>query len=218
MTLHITKGVIELSPARLLYVDFSLNEGDIALLIGPNGSGKTTLLDTIAGVRSLLSGSLYYSAPDQAVAYAVQDSNSGLLPWQTVHDNILLPAFLHNALSETLSKEARRLLETFRLHSRAHDFCYKLSGGERQVVNIIRALCTPCSIALMDEPFGALHNDFRSIAVRELSTWLPTKTAIFVSHDPADLSLPFTRFLLIDRNTLTELTRHEAETRFRRTL
>ncbi|MBI5135761.1 MAG: ABC transporter ATP-binding protein [Nitrospirae bacterium] len=196
---------------RRLDLTLRLECGDVALLVGPNGSGKTTLLDVVAGVRPLSAGTLVRRHPDQPVAYAVQDSASGLLPWRTVAENILFPARLNDAADDGLVARSQDLLKSLRLAGRMHDFPYKLSGGEKQAVNLIRAICTPCSLALIDEILTSLHHDLRSIAKQVLTEWLEERTAIVVTHDPDDLDLPFTRFFAINGGCLEEVDRGRAE-------
>lgn len=100
-------------------------------------------------------------------------------------------------------------MEMFRLRERADDFPYKLSGGEKQAVNLIRTLCTPCSLALIDEVLASLHHDLRARAKTELASWLDQRkrTALLVTHDPDDLDLPFTRFFAINGGTVHEVGR-----------
>ena len=63
---------------RKLSATFRLERGDFAVLLGLNGAGKTTLLDAIAGIRHALSGKIEVAPIDAPIAYAVQDSASGL--------------------------------------------------------------------------------------------------------------------------------------------
>jgi ABC-type nitrate/sulfonate/bicarbonate transport system ATPase subunit len=211
--ISISQGRVALSRdgSRCLKATLNLEQGDLAVLVGPNGSGKTTLLDIVAGVRPLDAGIIERSRAAEPIAYAVQDSASGLLPWRTVAENILLPAQLHDAVTEALVQRSSRLLESFRLGSRARDYPYKLSGGEKQSVNLIRTLCTPCSLALIDEVLASLHHDLRAIAKRELVSWLEERTAILVTHDPDDLGLPYTRFFAINSGSVEEVDRATAE-------
>ena len=100
--------------------------------------------------------------PGEPIAYAVQDPNSGLLPCGTIGANITLPATLHGDHMAAIRERAACLLETFRLGRRLKDYPYRLSGGEKQAVNLVRTLCTPCKLALFDEVLAPLHNDLRA--------------------------------------------------------
>lgn len=200
-------ALVYLSPdgVRRLKVTLHLNAGDVGILVGPNGCGKTTILDVIVGLRRLQEGRLHLDRPGEPIAYAVQDPNSGLLPWRTIGANITLPAVLHPGQTKPETERVLQLLESFRLKDRRQDFPYRLSGGEKQAVNLIRTLCTPCQLALLDEVLGPLHHDLRALAKRELAKWLVGKTAVLVTHDVDDLDLPFNRFFTIADSTLIEI-------------
>ena len=77
---------------RKLSATFRLERGDFAVLLGLNGAGKTTLLDAMAGIRHAAEGKVEVAPANSPIAYAVQDSASGLFPWKSVLSNILFPA------------------------------------------------------------------------------------------------------------------------------
>jgi ABC-type multidrug transport system ATPase subunit len=76
---------------------------------------------------------------------------------------------------------------------------------------LIRAVCTPASILLLDEPFASLNAKARALAKDIIMEFATGRTAIFVTHDPLDLELPVTRWLLITDSTLLEVNMHEAK-------
>ncbi len=212
-TIELVDFSVALPPdrSRRLSGSVSLKAGDACLLLGSNGSGKTTLLDIFCGIRRCDAGRLIVERPELPIAYAVQDSSSGLLQWMSAIDNILLPSRISQAEQPEIEVSAVRLLSLFRLQARANDFPYHLSGGERQVVNLIRALSTPAQVMLLDEPLAQLHQDFRTLARREIARAMPTRASIFVSHDRDDLELPFSRFLYIESGVVREIDRPYAE-------
>jgi ABC-type nitrate/sulfonate/bicarbonate transport system ATPase subunit len=195
---------------RPLRVNASFNREDFILVVGPNGSGKTSFLDLIAGARQLAGGRMSGIPQDSSIAYAVQDADSGLLPWRSIISNILLPSRLSHP-GQLLTSKAARLLAEFRLLERARDFPYRLSGGEKQAINFIRTICTPAHIRLFDEVTASLHSSFKSIARRFLPATNAVTTTFFVSHDVGDLVLPFTRFMAIQDAEILEVSRHAAE-------
>lgn len=195
---------------RNLAVSLRLSTGDCAVLVGPNGSGKTTVLDVVAGVRQLDRGALLVEPNGKPIAYVVQDSNSGLLPWRNVLSNILLPLHLQQNSLGSAPEQARTHLERFGLAERARDFPYKLSGGEKQLVNLMRALSTPADIVLLDEPFSPLNAVARSRARTLVRDFARGRTTILVTHDPADLDLPITRYFRIAGEKIEEVQRDEA--------
>lgn len=211
--IEIKNGSVSLSRdgRRNLAMSFRLSTGDFAVLLGRNGSGKSTVLDAVAGIRPLDAGTLALEPLNAVVAFAVQDSASGLLPWRSILSNILLPSKLHNNSTDEMREKALRLLATFGLQERKDDFPYKLSEGEKQIVNLIRAVCTPASILLLDEPFASLNAKARSLAKAILAECAAARTTVFVTHDPMDLDLPITRCLVITDATLVEIDMNAAK-------
>ncbi len=190
---------------RRLSAGFRLSKGDVAVLFGTNGSGKTTLLDLIAGVRKPDVGVVIVEPANLPVAYAVQDSSSGLLPWKTILSNILLPALVANKSSERTRNEALTLLQQFGLGDRQLGFPYQLSEGEKQIVNLVRAICTPSEILLLDEPFSSLNSKTRALAKEKLKQSTKQRTTVLVTHDAADLEGPFNRFFQLANSRVEEV-------------
>lgn len=195
---------------RNLSISVCLEPGDLAVLLGLNGSGKTSLLDVIAGVRHVDAGHVRIEPNNKPVAYVVQDSASGLLPWRTILANILLPSRLNNQLNDRSVERAYMLLETFGLAERRDDFPYKLSEGEKEIINLIRAVCTPAETVLLDEPFASLNAVARTKAKNILRDFVAGRTTVLVTHDPVDLEWPFTRFLQILDSSIVEMSIREA--------
>jgi ABC-type nitrate/sulfonate/bicarbonate transport system ATPase subunit len=208
------KTVISLSHdgQRTLSIDFRLNKGDLAVLVGANGSGKTTILDLIAGVRKPDTGKVIAEPANLPIAYAVQDSSSGLLPWRSILSNVLLPSLVAHQSPENTRGKALSLLTQFALADRQRDFPYQLSEGEKQIVNLIRALCTPAEILLLDEPFSSLNSRTRALAKENLLQAAKSRTSVLVTHDPADLEWPFNRLLRITDSSIQEVDLSEAKT------
>lgn len=195
---------------RYLSINGDFDVGDFVLIVGQNGSGKTSLLDLIAGVRSPLSGIFKRLGYNDPVAYAVQDPQSSLMPWLSIIDNILLPSILTGG-GVSKRNEVNDLLKKFGLLHRAKDYPYYLSGGERQIVNFIRAMYTPARIRLFDEVTASLHSSFKQVAYDVLECTNDDVCTFFISHDKLDLSLPFNRFLAIKEGYVKSVSKNEAE-------
>ena len=191
-----------------LAADLSIEAGTRTMLVGPNGSGKTSLLDAAIGARQLRSGLVRLDSA-RPVAYAVQDALSGLLPWLTVWDNILLPSRL-TAQEQSAMVDGETFLAALGIASLRQAMPTRLSGGERQMINLIRAACTPADSVLLDEPFGALHSGTRALAIQEIIPRFGGRTVLVVSHEPADLQLGFDRHLLIHDDGLADISAAEA--------
>jgi branched-chain amino acid transport system ATP-binding protein len=142
-------------------VSLSVEQGQLAALIGPNGHGKTTLLRTISGLIRVRSGTVALGATrldtlraDEIVAAGIIHVPQGdlLFPDMTVLENLRMGAYL----PEAAQKEAQRLEEVFallpKLRERRQQVANTLSGGERRMVGIGRGLMAGGRILMLDEP------------------------------------------------------------------
>ena len=152
--------------------DFSLRvgHGQSLCLIGPNGAGKSTVLHSIFGFTNIFSGSIVIEGQDvtkltpsqklakAGIAYILQDKS--VFPQMTVEENLLMGGFLKNKPAE--AKIAAE--EVFDKYTRLADRRYKpagvLSGGERRLLEISRALVMRPKVLLVDEPSIGLEPRF----------------------------------------------------------
>lgn len=176
-------------------ISFSVEEGEVCVLIGPSGCGKTTTLrmtnrmleptegDILIGGESVRDASV--EALRRGIGYVIQ--SVGLFPHMSVRDNIgIVPRLLGWSREERYAR-AEELLGLIGLEPGQYALKYpsELSGGEAQRIGVARALAANPPIMLMDEPFGAvdplnrevLQNEFINLQ-RKLR-----KTVIFVTHD-----------------------------------
>jgi ABC-type nitrate/sulfonate/bicarbonate transport system ATPase subunit len=165
-------------------VDLELQTGETFALVGPSGCGKSTLLRALAGLEDLTQGTIESADPRRRPALVIQ--RPALLPWLDAHANVRL------GHRYAVNREAARrvdvdeLLEDFGLAHLAHHYPDELSGGQRQLVAIARAMATEPSVLLLDEPFAALDPASR----RALQDWVRTladtrrPTIVIVTHDP----------------------------------
>ena len=140
-------------------VDLEVRRGEIVVLIGANGAGKSTLLETSLGINTPLSGEIRFK--DKPIGGVPADRNvrsgiclvpegRGVFASMSVLDNLLLGAH-HNM--RNVQKNLRRVYEWFpRLAERKHQIARTLSGGERQMLAIGRALMSAPELIMVDEP------------------------------------------------------------------
>lgn len=170
-------------------VTFDVPEHGYGVVIGPAGSGKTTLLEAIAGIIPLgagevkLGGRLVTSiAPDERGAGLVYQ-HGYLFPHLSVLENLRYGARDEGAIEELVSR-----LEIAPLRERD---VRSLSGGERQLVSLARALARRPAVLLLDEPFSALDPRRRGKTRREVRAlhreW--GFTALQVTHDFTEAGL-----------------------------
>jgi ABC-2 type transport system ATP-binding protein len=144
-------------------VSFELGERELVAVVGPNGAGKTTLLSILAGVQRPSSGEVHIAAGLPAAA-AQRRRAPGAIGWApqqpalysklTVRENLRLFARLEH-VAEADSAVAR-MLEQTGLAARADERVERLSGGNRQRVNVALALLSQPRVLALDEPSSAL--------------------------------------------------------------
>jgi len=160
--------------------------GEFTALLGPSGCGKSTLLNVIGGMVRPTRGEVRIDgAPvtEPSARCGVVFQQHSLFPWMTALGNVAFgPRMLGHASPESV---AREFLALVGLEKFAHAYPAQLSGGMQQRVGIARALATRPQVLLMDEPFGALDAQTRSIMQEELlKIWSELKTTVvFVTHD-----------------------------------
>lgn len=169
-------------------VSLELDGHRFTSLIGPNGCGKSTLLGVIAGIIPADSGTvrcvnLKNSQP--RVGYVWQDYRASLLPWLTAAENVAFPLRLHGASKEERAAAAAKMMREFMPGVDPRKPCYQLSGGQQQMLCLLRGAVAHPDLLLFDEPFSALDQNRRwSMTTYVERIWQATNApALFVSHD-----------------------------------
>lgn len=176
------------SQAILNGISLKLASDRFSVLIGPNGSGKTTLLNLIAGLISPDSGRIEtngFSQNAPKVGYVWQNYRDSLLPWLTVEENIAFPTRLADGDWKAGKAAARNLLENFLPDVTPSAKTYQLSGGQQQMVSLLRAVASKPDVLLLDEPFSSLdqHRSWNTALFVE-KIWRENPIpCLFVSHD-----------------------------------
>jgi len=155
--LHVSYGKI---PA-LRGVDLTLTEGDLRVILGANGAGKTTIIKAVLGLVRVTRGSIEFAGeditnrpPHRINRLGISWVPEGRQLWDslTVLDNLKMGAFARSNDAGT-ARRIDEMLDRFpRLRDRQHQLAGSLSGGERQMVAIARALVARPRLILMDEP------------------------------------------------------------------
>lgn len=169
-------------------VSFKIADGSFLGIFGPNGSGKTTLLNIIASIIKHESGEItYQNRPIESakVSYIFQNYRETLFPWLKVIDNITLPLKLEGVKKNNRDNRSKELIKKFNLQIDLNEYPYNLSGGQQQLVALLRGLIVKPDLLLLDEPFSALdYQTTLSLYQKLLEIWGHTKTTIiFVSHN-----------------------------------
>jgi molybdopterin-binding protein len=174
---------------QLTDVTFEVPQGAYGVVIGPAGAGKTTLLETIAGVirstsgRVSLAGVDVTNAPPEARGLGIVYQHAYLFPHLTVRENVAYGAATKAAADD--------VTERFGVGPLADRSVSALSGGERQLVAIARALARRPDVLLLDEPFSALDPRTRNGVRRLLRAVYHERrfTVLQVTHDFAEAGL-----------------------------
>lgn len=188
---------------------FSVARGSITALIGPNGAGKTTMFDLLSGFARPDTGSIRLDGAEIAGLAPHRIARLGLvrtfqltriLAGMSVIDNMLLaarrqpgeslpwllarPGRVRSAEAEA-SGRARALLETFGLGAKAAAYAGTLSGGQRKLLEIARALMTEPEIVLLDEPMAGVNPTLGKAILEHIQAIRRARgtTFLFVEHD-----------------------------------
>ncbi|CAD5943866.1 Glycine betaine transport ATP-binding protein OpuAA [Planktothrix tepida] len=178
-------------------VSFTINPGEIFVVMGLSGSGKSTLIRCINRLITPTSGHIYID--DEDIAYIDEKrirqirltkismvfQHFGLFPHRTVADNVEYGLKLRGISKTQRRKKALEALEVVGLAQWADYRPSALSGGMQQRVGLARALATDAEILLMDEPFSALDPLTRREMQNELLRLQKelNKTIVFITHD-----------------------------------
>ena len=176
------------------HISFSIEQGELVVIVGPSGAGKTTVLNILGGMDTATSGKLYVDGKDitaynskQLTGYRRDDIGFvfqfyNLVPNLTALENV--------ELALQISKDqldAQAVLEEVGLGERKNNFPAQLSGGEQQRVSIARALAKNPKLLLCDEPTGALDYNTGKSILKLLQNMCREKgmTVIIITHNQA---------------------------------
>lgn len=187
-------GTAENRTEVLKGIDFSVEKGQICVLLGPSGSGKSTLLNIIGGIDQADEGYVSINGEKTAdmkekrltqyrrrhLGYVFQMYN--LIPNLSVRENIEVGAYLSDR-----PLELDELLKTLGLYEHRNKLPNQLSGGQQQRTAIGRAIIKNPDILLCDEPTGAL--DYQTgkqiLKLLQQTCWDKKMTVIVITHNSA---------------------------------
>src|SRR5918999_1455708 len=176
-------------------IDFTVDEGEVVVVIGPSGSGKSTLLRCINGLEEITSGELVVDGMRLdnrkeslnklrcEIGMVFQQFN--LYPHMTVAENIkLAPMKVKNVSEKEADERCARLLERVGIPEQANKYPEGLSGGQQQRVAIARGLAMEPKIMLFDEPTSALDPEMINEVLETMADLARGgMTMVVVSHE-----------------------------------
>jgi NitT/TauT family transport system ATP-binding protein len=185
---HTYRPAVGRSVLALENVSLEVREREFVALLGPSGCGKSTLLYLIGGFLPTESGRILVDGkpvagpgPDRGIVF----QNFALFPWKTVRKNVLYGLERQPMPRAEREKRAQDFIDLVGLSGFEDSYPSQLSGGMKQRAALARTLAFEPRTLLMDEPFGALDAQTRSLMQGELlAIWeRARKTVIFVTHD-----------------------------------
>jgi branched-chain amino acid transport system ATP-binding protein len=176
-------------------LDLFVGKGQSLCLIGPNGAGKSTVLHTIYGFTTISAGRITVGGQDMTrtasseklrragIAYILQDNS--VFPNMTVEENLWMGGFLKDRPAEAKAAAERIFDKYGRLAERRHQAARVLSGGERRLLEISRALVMDPDVLLVDEPCIGLEPRFIDMVFQILDDLQRTegKTIVMVEQN-----------------------------------
>ena len=178
-------------------IDMHVDEGEFVTIIGPNGCGKSTLIKIIFGIATYYGGRVEHKGEDvsgwrtdrlatRGIAYVPQVDN--VFPSLSVEENLQMGG---NSLSSSLLNERiGHALDMFPdLKDRTHDLAASLSGGERQMLAIGRALINQPDFLLLDEPTAALSPLYQQQIIERIDALREVGITVLIVEQNARLSL-----------------------------
>ncbi|MBS7607123.1 ABC transporter ATP-binding protein [Candidatus Bathyarchaeota archaeon] len=178
-------------------ISMYVNDGEIVSLLGPNGAGKTTLLNTIFGLADVFEGEIKFNglsirgkSPDKiasmGIGYSPQQQN--IFPNFTVEENLMLGAYLRR--DKEVRKDMEEIFEIFpEIERRRRNLAKTLSGGERQMLAVARALMLKPKLLLCDEPTAGLAPKAASALAKKIKEIRERGTTIIMVEQNAKIAL-----------------------------
>jgi len=175
---------------------------EFVALLGPSGCGKSTLLYLIGGFLPVEKGAIAVEGapvagpgPDRGIVF----QHFALFPWKTVRANVRYGLEKMGLARDEQERRAQQYIELVGLKGFEESYPSQLSGGMKQRAALARTLAVDPKMLLMDEPFGALDAQTRSLMQAELlAIWQRTpKTVLFVTHDVQEAVLLASRVVVM---------------------
>ena len=177
-------------------INFTIEDGQFFVLLGPSGAGKTTTLRCIAGLEKIDNGSILFN--DEAVTEDQPASRDvcfvfqqySLYPHYSVYENLAFPlrSPMRKLPEEEIKSKVESIASMLKISNKLNNKATQLSGGEMQRVAIGRALVREPNLYLMDEPLSSLDAKLREslrVELKNIQTNL-NATILYVTHDQAE--------------------------------
>lgn len=197
-------------------INFSIQKGEVVVVIGPSGCGKSTFLRCLNRLEAIDEGELKLNGvnyeKESRKIHEVREKigmvfqSYDLFPNMNILDNLILaPCMVQKREKEEVKKEAELLLERVGLLEKKKDYPRQLSGGQKQRVAIVRALLMHPEVLLLDEITAALDPEMvREVLQVVLELAKTGMTMIIVTHEMEFAKAVADRVLFLDEGQIVE--------------
>ena len=205
---HVTiRGMSKRFDTTVIYDNFDLDipRGELISVFGPNGCGKSTLINMIAGLIPFDAGEILFDGmrlDEIKFGYVFQNYREALFPWMSAFDNIAYPLKMMKVPPAERRARTEKLIAHLGIKIDLNLYPYKMSGGQQQLVSIMRALVVEPEILFLDEPFSALDYEMTLFMREQLQRLFIESgtTMVLVSHDLEEAVYLADRVLLLSRH------------------
>lgn len=175
-------------------INLEIEKGQLFSILGPSGAGKTTVLRIITGALEsengnvILDNQIINNVPMENRQIVMVHQSKQLFPHLSVLDNIQFGMKMKKLSHEYIDKKTDELLNFFNMKTHVNKYPKQLSGGQQQLVALMRALAAEPKVLLLDEPFTGLDNNLK-IYIRDFILKIHDKfniTMIMITHDKED--------------------------------
>ena len=205
---HVTiRGLYKRFDKAVIYDNFDLDipRGELISVFGPNGCGKSTLINIVAGLIPADAGQILFDGMllnEIKFGYVFQNYREALFPWLRAFDNIAYPLKMMQVAPAERRARTEKLVAHLGIKLDLNLYPYQMSGGQQQLVSIMRALIVEPEILFLDEPFSALDYEMTLFMREQLQRiFMETgTTTVLVSHDLEEAVFLADRVLLLSRH------------------
>lgn len=175
-------------------INLNIDKSCFYSILGPSGAGKTTILRIITGALSahegqvILDNEVINNLPMEKRQIAMVHQSKRLFPHLTVIENIQFGMKMKKIGRDKIIKKTDEIVKFFNMKEHLNKYPNQLSGGQQQLVALMRALASEPKVLLLDEPFTGLDNNLR-LCIRDYILRLHRQfktTTVMITHDKED--------------------------------